>query len=540
MGVEAFNAAGYLVDSHIGAGSGRAVALAGGECSITYEGLAEQVARVAGALRGLGVRPCERVLVLLLDGPEWIATFLGALRIGAVPVPVNTMLTSSDLVGLAEDARPRVAVVAGELASLGGFLGDVPWLEHVVVVGPTRAAAGGDGCRRRNLVSWEDFASASPAAAAATTTQSPGFWIYTSGTTGHPRAAMHRQVDLRTTAESFGAEVLGIRADDVAYSVSKLFFAYGLGNSLTFPLSAGASVVLDGHPPTPSGVGEVARRHRPTLFFAVPSFYASLLAAEVPRDSFASVRIAVSAGEALPAEIFRRFRDRFGVEIVDGLGSTEALHTYLSNRPGEVRPGTCGTPVPGYEVCILDEEGRVTAPGQPGRLLLRGDSLATGYWGDADATRRAFEDGWLRTGDVCSRSEDGVFTHLGRANDMLKAGGIWVSPAEVEATLLEHPGLLEAAVVAQRDDTGIERLVAFVVAGRDGSPSEGDLAGFAREHLAPFKRPKRFVLVRELPKTATGKLRRAVLRNGSWPLEHDQKALAVEESGLGGLDTSVG
>ena len=323
---------------------------------------------------------------------------------------------------------------------------------------------------------------------------------------------MHRQVDLRVTAEAFGRDVLGVRPDDVVYSVSKLFFAYGLGNSLTFPLSAGASVVLDDQPATPERAAEMLARERPTLFFAVPRFYASLLATGLPKDAFSSVRIAVSAGEALPAEILRRFRDRFGVEIVDGLGSTETLHTYLSNRPGAVRPGTCGTVVPGYEVRILDQHGSPVRAGQPGELHVRGGSITTGYWNDEDTTRQVLDAGWLRTGDVVRCSFEGIFTHIGRANDMLKAGGIWVSPSEVEATLVGHPEIIEVAVVGQHDADGIARLVAYVVV-RGDAPPEPELASFARRHLAPFKRPERFVIVTELPKTATGKVRRALLRS---------------------------
>ena len=526
MGGGTFNATTYLLDSHIDAGLGNAVAVRSRDCSLTYAELLDCVAHAAGGLRDLGVRPEERVLIVLLDGPDWLAAFLGTLRIGAVPVPVSTMLTSRDLIGIAQDARPRVAIVSDELASLPGFLAGTGWLDHIVVAGPPGTTAQArEHPRGRQIHRWQDFMQAAPAAAAATTTETPGFWLYTSGTTSFPHAAMHRQVDLRTTAEAFGSQVLGVRSDDIAYSVSKLFFAFGLGNSLTFPLSAGATAVLDRRPPTPTSVAEVIQKERPTLFFAVPSFYASLLAAEVPKDSFASVRAAVSAGESLPAEIFHRFRKRFGVEIIDGLGSTEALHTYLSNRPGQARAGTCGTPVPGYEVRIVNGEGRPVAPGKPGHLLLRGDSIATGYWADAAASRRVFEGEWLRTGDVCSCSPEGVFTHLGRANDMLKAGGIWVSPTEVEAALLQHPSLLEASVVGQPDHEGIERLVAYLVARPGQVPAEHELGAFVRERLAAFKRPRRFVLLPELPKTTTGKIRRTELRSYPWPGE--QRADAV-------------
>jgi benzoate-CoA ligase family protein len=324
---------------------------------------------------------------------------------------------------------------------------------------------------------------------------------------------MHRHANLEATATTYGREVLGIGPEDRCLSVAKLFFAYGLGNSLTFPFSVGASAVLEPGRPTPAGVAELLVAERPTLFFATPGFVAALLDTDPPVDTFSSVRLTVTAGEALPAELQRRFSARFGHPVLDGIGSTEALHIFLSNRAGHERPGTSGTPVPGYEVKLLDDADRdVTEPDVPGYLHVKGPSTATGYWGRRDATHAAFRGEWLRTGDVYVRSDDGYYTFLGRNNDMIKAGGIWVSPAEVEGVLVEHPDVLEAAVVGAADAEGLETTVAFVVprAGHTIDPASIDT--HCRERMAAFKRPRRLLEVDELPKTPTGKIRRFALR----------------------------
>jgi len=324
---------------------------------------------------------------------------------------------------------------------------------------------------------------------------------------------MHRHADIPFTAETYGRQVLGIRPDDRCFSIAKLFFAYGLGNSLSFPFSVGASVVLEPGPPTPASVAALVREERPTLFFATPTFYAGLLAAGLPEDTFASVRQGVSAGEGLPAPVLERFRDRFGVEILDGLGSTEALHIFVSNRPGAVVPGTSGTPVPGYEVKVVDDAGDRVAAGEPGHLMVHGDSIATGYWCRTAVTRRVFCGEWMRTGDMYIHNEDGTYRHCGRSDDMLKVGGIWVSPAEVESTLAAHDDVVEAAVVAETDADGIQRPVAYVVLVPGRSVDPADLVEFCRSRLAAFKRPHRVVLCEQLPKTATGKIQRFKLRS---------------------------
>ena len=348
---------------------------------------------------------------------------------------------------------------------------------------------------------------------AATWDESPGFWLCTSGSTGRPKLAMHRHLDLRLSADTYAAHVLGIGADDRCYSVGPMFHAYGLGNSLTFPFAVGATAIVEPtRPPTPALVGEIVATLRPTLLFCIPTFYAALAASDLAADTFSSVRWGVSAAEPLPAETFQRFQERFGVQILDGIGSTEMTHIYISNRPGAIRPGTSGQPVPGYAVDVVDDDGRPVDADTPGHLEVAGDSMAVGYWCDAAATRRTFRGERLRSGDMYSRSEDGYYTYLGRSDDMLRVGGEWVSPAEVEATLVTSPSVLEAAVVAHPDEAGVARPVAYVVAAPGQTIDTAELEVLCKAELAGYKRPKRYVVVPELPKTATGKIRRVELR----------------------------
>ncbi len=505
------NACEWLLDRRLAAGDGDRVAVRCRGRDHTYAELTAQAAAVAAALRHSGVRPEERVLLVMVDGPEMVAAFCGAMRMGAVPVPLSTMSTPADLGFLAANSRARLAVVSepfleGGRAMAAGGLADL-----VVGGGDPGPATGGARLHR-----WDDWLAAGAGADGgplATHRDSPAFWLYTSGTTGQPKGAMHRHADIPFTAETYGSLVLGIRPGDRCFSIAKLFFAYGLGNSLSFPFSVGATVILEPGPPSPASVAALVAAERPTLFFATPTFYAGLLAADLPEDTFASVRQGVSAGEGLPAPVLERFRERFGVEILDGLGSTEALHIFLSNRPGSVVPGSSGTPVPGYEVRLVDEAGAEVDGDEPGHLLVRGESLATGYWCRTAVTRRIFCGDWVRTGDMYVRGEDGVYRHCGRSDDMLKVGGIWVSPAEVEATLVAHEDVVEAAVVAESDADGIQRPVAYVVVRPGRSVAPDDLIEFCRARLAAFKRPRRVVLCEQLPKTATGKIQRFKLRS---------------------------
>jgi benzoate-CoA ligase family protein len=510
---ELLNACWYLLDRRLEAGEGGRVALEQGDTVVTYADLAARVGQVAGALRSIGVRPEERVPLVMLDGVDWVASFLAALRIGAVPVPMSTMLTGAELAFQCNDARTRAAIASGALGSaVKEMAASCDELEDLVVAGDGETEVGVGGVRVHRFDEWTR-GQPSEVPAYGTWPDSPAFWLYTSGTTGKPKAAMHRHVDLPYTAETYGQQVLGITPDDRCYSVAKLFFAYGLGNSLTFPMSVGARTILDPARPTPRGVATAVREHRPTLFFAVPTFYAAVLAAELPADTFESVRLAVSAGEPLPAGLYHRFKERFGVDVVDGIGTTEALHIFISNRPGDIHPGTTGSVVPGYQVRLVDDEGRPVPAGESGHLLVSGESVATGYWCRTATNRRTFEGEWLRTGDVYSRSEDGVFTYAGRSDDMIKAGGIWVSPAEVEATLVQHPDVQEAAVVGRRTPEGLQEPTAYVVRLPGRSPTPTELVEFCRERLAAFKRPRQVVFVEDLPKTATGKIQRYKLRD---------------------------
>jgi benzoate-CoA ligase family protein len=503
-----YNAAAWLLDRNLDEGSGGRIAVVCEDQRLSYDDMLCQVWRAQNASRVLDVRPGERVALIVNDEPAFVAWFLGVLRSGGVAVPLSTMLTPDDLAGIVEDAGAGVVVLS---EAYGGHLPVIAKqassVRAAVVLGAARAGAAVP------VHEWRDFEDATEAPVASTKKDSPAFWLYTSGTTGSSKGAMHRHANLEATATTYGRSVLGIGADDRCLSVAKLFFAYGLGNSLTFPFSVGATAVLDPNRPAPAGVAELLVRERPTLFFATPGFVASLLDADLPVDTFASVRLTVTAGEALPAELHRRFTSRFGHPVLDGIGTTEALHIFLSNRAGAERGGASGTPVPGYEVKLLDDaDDEVTEPERPGYLHVKGPSTATGYWCRREATHAAFRGEWLRTGDVYIRSEDGYYTFLGRNNDMIKVGGIWVSPAEVESALVEHSDVLESAVVGGHDADGLETTVAFVVPRRGHSIDPGSIEAHCRERMAAFKRPRRVIEIDALPKTATGKVQRFALR----------------------------
>ena len=515
---ESFNAATWLVDRHVEAGDGDRVAVICEGRSYTYRDIADEVARSAAALRALGVRPEQRVAMAVLDSVEYISTFLGAMRIGAVPVAMNPLLPGRDLAVITADARATVAVVSAPVADrIPDLCAGAPEVETVIVAGggaPEGAVAGA------KVLGWVDFQAGGDGADPSpypTWEESPGFWLCTSGSTGRPKLAGHRHVDIRVTCEAYARSVLAIQPDDRCYSVGPMFHAYGLGNSLSFPFSVGASSVLEPtRPPTPDRVAELVTTHRPTLFFCIPTFYAALNGSDVADDTFASVRLAASAAESLPAETFERFRERFGVTILDGIGSTELLHVYLSNSLEHLRPGTSGKPVPGYEIRIIDEQGNDQPPGEPGQLLVRGDSMTTGYWCRSDTNRATFDGPWMRTGDLYDVDHDGYHTYLGRVDDMLRVGGEWVSPAEVEATLIEHRAVLEAAVVGHNDSDGVLRPVAYVIPADGNALEAGDLVdeltAYCRDRLAGYKRPRRYEIVDDLPKTATGKIQRFKLR----------------------------
>lgn len=506
---DTFNAGLHLLDRRVELGDGERTAVRCLGQTWTYAELRALAAASSRGLRDLGTRTGERVLFVCSDRTELLAGLLGAMRTGAVAVPVSTMLTGPELAKVVADSGARVVVVTPEFAgAVEVAVAGAPEVEHVVGI---------DGAAPElppsvQLTPWEQLVAGGGDAVTPTGPDTPALWLYTSGTTGTPKAAMHRHANLRAVCDTYAAQVLRITRDDVVFSVAKLFFAYGLGNSALFPLSAGATTVLEPRRPSPAVAAEVLTEHRPTIFCSGPTFFAALLAADLPRDTFASVRTIPSAGEALPATLQRRFTERFGVEILDGIGSTEALHIFLSNAPGEVRPGTSGRPVPGYDISLRDEEGHEVPDGTPGALFVRGDSVATGYWCRTDASRQVFQGEWLRTGDTYVRSADGWYTCLGRSGDLLKAGGIWVSPSEVEERLLQHPSVSEVAVVGVPDRDDLDKPVACVVAAPGTTVTEDELVQWCREGLAAFKRPRAVLVLDELPKTATGKVQRFKLR----------------------------
>jgi benzoate-CoA ligase family protein len=506
--LQLFNACEYLLDRRLAAGDGQRVALCGPAGEVTYADLHDRVCRTARGLREAGVRPEQRVLMVMADTPHFVVTYLAAMRIGAIPVPVSTMLRADGITELLRDSRARFLAVSREFAAaaaeaaaaapeLTGIFADTPIDARVPVHQfDVLAAAGRD----------ESVYDTGP--------DSPAFWLYTSGTTGTPKGAMHRHASIQVVCETYGSQVLGIQPDDRCLSAAKAFFAYGLGNSVLFPMSAGAAAVLMPSPAKPDLISEAAAKYGATLFFAGPSFFANMLRAGLPPDALAGVRLAASAGEALPASLYERWTAHFGVDILDGIGMTEMLHIFLSNRPGQVRPGTTGVAVPGYHLKLVDEDSgsEITTAGHPGTLFVRGDSTATGYWARYEASRLVFQGEWLRTGDTYVRDADGYYACLGRTGDMIKASGIWVSPMEVEARLLAHQAVAQAAVVGTRDVDGLEKPVAYVVLAHGQTATEAELIEFCRDGLPSFKRPRAVVFTDGFPTTATGKVRRVELR----------------------------
>ncbi len=509
---EISNVATLMVDRHVAEGRGAKVAIECGDEVVSYRELLERTNRAGNALRKAGVELEQRVLFALPDGPELLYCFFGAIKIGAVAVPVNPALRAQDYEYLLNDTRARVAVCSeASLAEVEKIpRGRLRYLKDII-------PAGGPGAASFHL--RELMAAASPQLEAqATTRDDVAFWLYSSGSTGSPKGCVHLHHDMVVCAEAFAKGILRMEERDRCYSVARLFFAYGLGNAGYFPLYCGATTILSPARPTAESIRADLERYRPTLFFSVPTNYAALLAkqpAEGGEFDFSSVRQAISAGESLPGPLFERFKSRFGVEILDAWGSTETLHMVLSNCPGEARAGSSGKVISGYEAKIVNDEGGEVEQGEIGQLLVQSDATCTGYWNQHEKTKSTFEGAWFRTGDKYYQDEEGYFWYAGRADDLFKVNGRWLSPAEVESALIAHPAVREAAVVGRADGAGLMKPAAYVVLNESAKPSDPlrkELKEWVGDKIGGYKKPQWIEYLPELPKTATGKLQRYKLR----------------------------
>lgn len=507
-----FNVATYFVDRNVLEGRGSNIAIECGDEQVTYQQLLERTNQVGNALRQLGVRMEERVALLLPDTPEFLYSFFGIIKIGAVAVPTSTYLTPQEYEHLFNDTRARVLLVHDTLLPVVDLVpgGRLRYLQELVVVGKQSA--------QHLTLEKVMEATSSQLEAAQTSKDDAAFWLYSSGSTGTSKACIHLHHDMVVCSELYAKGILEMNNRDRCYSVARLFFAYGLGNAGYFPLSCGATTILSPARPEPAHIYANIERYGPTLFFSVPSNYASLLAYHrQDGDEFdlSSVRHAISAGESLPAPLFERFKKRFGVEVLDALGSTETLHMVISNRPGEVRPGSSGKIIHGYEGKLINEGGCEAVRCEIGALLIKGDSICAGYWNQHEKTKETFEGAWFHTGDKYYQDEDGYFWYAGRADDLFKVHGRWLSPAEVESVLIAHPAVREAAVVARQDENMLTKPAAYVVITPDFLPNDDlvhDLQDWVTQRIGAYKRPRWIEFLSELPKTATGKLQRSRLR----------------------------
>lgn len=509
---EQFNFAAHLLS--INATRHHKIAFVDDTEELSYGGLEQRVRQLAAGLRALGVKREERVLLAMQDVTDWPVAFLGAMYAGAVPVAVNTLLTDDDYAYMLEHSRAQVVLTSGALLpAIKGALAKADHeVQRVIISRPTQTLGFGE-------LEFGDFIQQfSPLPKPATThADDPGFWLYSSGSTGRPKGTVHSHANPFWTSELYGRRLLGLQETDVCFSAAKLFFAYGLGNGLTFPMTVGATTILMAERPTPDATFKRLTGgifgYKPTVFFGAPTGFAGMLAhPSLPTKNDVAMRLVSSAGEALPADLGDRFSRHFGVDIVDGIGSTEMLHIFLSNRPNDVRYGTTGWPVPGYQIELRGDDGQPVADGDMGDLYIKGPSSALMYWGNRAKSRETFQGGWTKSGDKYVRNPDGTYTYGGRSDDMLKVSGIYVSPFEVEATLVQHPSVLEAAVIGVNDVDGLVKTKAYVVRKEGATVSEEELKVFVKDKLAPYKYPRQIAFVDDLPKTATGKIQRFKLR----------------------------
>jgi len=502
-----FNVAVHMIDRHIHEGRADKTAYITERETVSYGQLAERVNRCGSALLDAGIPPGGRMLMIVKDCPEFVYLYYGAIKAGIIPVPINTLLRAADYEYMIDDSECSALIYSPELEGEVG-----PALSAASRTPPFVALTEGDGGLENMIAAASDALAPHPSDA-----MSDCFWLYSSGSTGRPKGTVHRQRDLLVNAVLYAQPVLQITEDDIMFSAAKLFFAYGLANSMNFPLMYGASTVLSDERPTPEMTFRIIEKHRPTIYYGVPTLYAAQCRGlETEKPDLSSLRVCVSAGEPLPAPIFNRWKDAVGIPPLDGIGSTEAVHIFITNRLEDAKPGTSGKVLPGYEARIVGDDGQDVPPGEVGRLLVRGPSMAAYYWNQPERTAQTMlGDDWVNTGDTYTQDEEGYYVYNGRSDDMIKVGGIWCSPIEIESRLIEHPAVLEAGVVGREDDDGLVKPEAHIILKEAGDGNDGlaaELLEHCKDGLARYKYPRWFNFVEELPKTATGKIQRFKLR----------------------------